>query len=348
MAAEAMTFSPIVPWWMLGLMFVASMGLVLRMILKRRGGAGNRGPGTTSRADVRDWLFRGGLVVLLILAALRPGLPGGHMAAAASNLNIFFVVDTTSSMVAEDFGSSAPRMQGVKADILSIAGELSGARYSVITFDSSAAVRMPLTVDSSALETVVSILGPQNTDYSSGSSVTMAGKVLQARLQAAKESHPERPRIVYYLGDGEQTSAERPGPLGVEASLVDGGAVLGYGTAEGGKMRENTGSADDGESDYIKDRTGGETRDAISKIDEDRLREMAGQLGIPYVHRTADASTAPMMQDARPGDLDPTERVLDGRTELYWIPALAALLLALREGILIMGQLRMLRPLREG
>jgi Ca-activated chloride channel family protein len=348
MAAEAMTFSPIVPWWMLGLMFVASMGLVLRMILKRRGGAGNRGPGTTSRADVRDWLFRGGLVVLLILAALRPGLPGGHMAAAASNLNIFFVVDTTSSMVAEDFGSSAPRMQGVKADILSIAGELSGARYSVITFDSSAAVRMPLTVDSSALETVVSILGPQITDYSTGSSVTMAGKVLQARLQAAKESHPERPRIVYYLGDGEQTSAERPGPLGVEASLVDGGAVLGYGTAEGGKMRENTGSADDGESDYIKDRTGGETRDAISKIDEDRLREMAGQLGIPYVHRTADASTAPMMQDARPGNLDPAEQVLDGRTELYWIPALAALLLALREGILIMGQLRMLRPLHEG
>jgi Ca-activated chloride channel family protein len=348
MAAEAMTFSPIIPWWMLGLIFVASTGLVLRMILKGSVGAGNPGPGITSSADVRDWLFRGGLVILLILAALRPGLPGGHVAAAASNLNVFFVVDTTSSMVAEDFGSSEPRMQGVKADILSIAGELSGARYSVITFDSSAAVRMPLTVDSSALETVVSILGPQITDYSTGSSVTMAGKVLQARLQAAKESHPERPRIVYYLGDGEQTSAERPAPLGVETSLVDGGAVLGYGTPEGGKMRENTGSADDGESDYIKDRTGGETRDAISKIDEDRLREIGGQLGIPYVHRTADASTAPMMQDARPGNLDRTEQVLDGRTELYWIPALAALLLALREGILIMGQLRMLRPLREG
>lgn len=343
-----MTFSPIAPWWMLGLVFVASTVLVFRMLQRGSVGRGSPGRAATRRSDVRDWLFRGGLVILLILAALRPGLPGGHLTAAASNLNVFFVVDTTSSMVAEDFGSSEPRMQGVKADILSIAGELSGARYSVITFDSSASVRMPLTDDSSALTTVTSILGPQVTNYSTGSSVTMAGKVLQTRLQAAKESHPERPRIVYYLGDGEQTSAERPAPLGVETSLVDGGAVLGYGTPEGGKMRENTGAADHSEAGYIKDRTGGESRDAISKIDEDQLRKIADQLGVPYVHRTAGASAAPMLQDATPGNLDRTEQVLDGRTELYWIPALAALLLALREGILVMGQLRMLRPLREG
>lgn len=348
MAAEAMTFNPIAPWWILGLVFAVSLALVLRILLRARVGRGSDGRGYTSRAEAKDWLFRGSLVALLILAALRPGLPGGHLAAAASDLNVFFVVDTTSSMVAEDFGNSEPRMQGAKADMLSIAGELSGARFSVITFDSSTTVRMPLTVDSSALETVVSILGPQVTDYSTGSSVTMAGKVLQARLQAARESHPERPRIVYYLGDGEQTSAERPAPLGVETSLVDGGAVLGYGTPEGGRMLENTGSADDGERRYIKDRSGGESRDAISKIDEDQLQEMAGQLGIPYVHRTEGDSTASMMQDARPGNLDRTEQVLNGRTELYWIPALAALLLALREGILVMRQLRMLRPLREG
>ena len=107
-------------------------------------------------------------------------------------------------------------------------------------------------------------------------------------------------------------------------------------------------SADARETGYIKDRTSGETRDAISKIDEDQLRKIADQLGVPYVHRTAGASAAPMLQDATPGNLDRTEQVLDGRTELYWIPALAALLLALREGILVMGQLRMLRPLREG
>jgi Ca-activated chloride channel family protein len=348
MEAEAMTFSPIVPWWVLGLVFAAFLTLVIRILRRATVGRGSPGRGATSGADVRDWLFRGGLVVLLILAALRPGLPGGQVTAAASNLNVFFVVDTTSSMVAEDFGSSEPRMKGVKADILSIAGELSGARFSVITFDSTATVRMPLTADSSALETIVSILGPQVTNYSTGSSVTMAGKVLQGRLQAARESHPERPRIVYYLGDGEQTSAERPAPLGVETSLVNGGAALGYGTPEGGKMRENTGAADDGEAGYIRDRTGGESRDAISKIDEDQLREIAGQLGVPYVHRVAGASVTPMLQDASPGNLDRTEQVLDGRTELYWIPALAALLLALREGILVMGQLRMLRPLREG
>ena len=48
------------------------------------------------------------------------------------------------------------------------------------------------------------------TAYSKGSSVTAAGKLLTERLRAARDSHPERPRLVYYLGDGEQTSAAAP------------------------------------------------------------------------------------------------------------------------------------------
>lgn len=334
-----MTFNPVLPWWIMGVLAAASMALIVRTLLQGgrsgQGLRGRQGGGRRSRAGLRDWLFRGSLLALLILAAMRPGIPGGEAPAAATDL-----------MVAEDFGNASPRLDGVREDIRTIASELSGARYSLITFDTSATVRLPLTRDTSALNTGVALLGPQVTAYSTGSSVTMAGETLRGRLEAAKESHPERPRIVYYLGDGEQTSAERPRPLGVEQSLVDGGAVLGYGTAEGGKMRENTGSDNSSETSYIPDRSGGESRDAISRIDEGKLRDIAAQLGVPYVHRSAGATAAPMLQDARPGTLERSGELLEGRTELYWVPALGALFLALREAVLVTAQLRMLRPSR--
>ena len=82
---------------------------------------------------------------------------------------------------------------------------------------------------------------------------------------------------MYYLGDGEQTSGKAPEPMRVDAGLVNGGAVLGYGTAAG---RPDEGETPDYASgrrrtDYIQDRSGGNGRDAVSRIDEDALQEIA-------------------------------------------------------------------------
>ena len=107
--------------------------------------------------------------------------------------------------------AGAPRLDGVREDIRAIARELGGARYSLISFDSSAAVRMPLTTDTSALETAVAVLGPEVTDYSQGSSVTAAGAVLAERLAAARDSHPERPPSGVLLRR-RRTDQRRPTP----------------------------------------------------------------------------------------------------------------------------------------
>lgn len=343
-----MTLQPILPWWILVPLMAAAVFLLVWSLVhavRRRSVHG--------RDALRGWLFRGALVLLVLGAALRPGIPGGTAQAAASDVNVFFVVDTTSSIVAEDYGDSSPRLDGVRQDIRAIAAELAGARFSVITFDANAAVRMPLTTDATALETMVAVLEPEVTDYSKGSSVTAASTRLAERLRAARESHPERPRIVYYLGDGEQTSGKEPEPLRMDGGLVDGGAVLGYGTPEGGRMKVNSGlgagkeaSSDQG---YIQDRSAGSAKDAVSVIDEDRLREIAGQLGVPYVHRSAGDALAPMMEKAGPGTLKRAEghEGLGGRTELYWIMAAGAFLLALRETVLVLRQWRQLRPARR-
>ncbi|MDI3195088.1 VWA domain-containing protein [Pseudarthrobacter sp. AL07] len=335
-----MTLQPILPWWVMAPLIAATvLFLVWRLVQASR---------AHSSGVRRDWLFRGALVLLLLSAALRPGVPGGSSQAATADVSVFFVVDTSSSIAAEDYGDHSPRLEGVRQDIMAIASELAGARFSLLTFDSNAVVRMPLTTDTTTLDTIVSVLEPQVTAFSKGSSITAAGTLLAERLRAARDSHPERPRVVYYLGDGEQTSAKAAEPLRVGGGLVDGGAVLGYGTAGGGRMKENTGQGpgQDVAAGYIQDRSSGMGRDALSVIEEARLQGIAGQLGVPYVHRSAGDPVAPMMQAADPGDLERSAADSDvaSRTELYWLLAACAFLLALRESFLLLRQWRQLRP----
>lgn len=351
-----MTLQPVLPWWLL-LPLTAAAVAVLGWQLRGPGNSRHQRGGAGRRAGVRHAM----LVLLLVGAALRPGLPGGKVQAAAADLNVFFVVDTTTSMVAEDYGNAEPRMAGVRQDIAAIAEELPGARFSVITFDTAAHVRMPLTTDTLALDTITSVLEPQVTSYAKGSSITAARQVLSERLTLARQSHPGRPRLVFYLGDGEQTSAKAPEPMDLEDGLVAGGAVLGYGTASGGRMRENTGedyddgSTGGGDASYLRDSSGDGAGYALSTIDEGRLQQIAGQLGVPYVHRSAGDPAAPMLQDARPAALDAgalTNAGQDGslaaRTELYWIPAAGAFVLGLGELVLLLRQFRELRRIPAG
>ncbi|MFX1821052.1 VWA domain-containing protein [Pseudarthrobacter sp. CC4] len=364
-----MTLQPILPWWLLLPVMVAVLGFLGWRLYRGAGTAVRTAAERSAGANVRAWMPRSALVLLLLGAALRPGLPGGTAQAATADLNVFFVVDTTTSMVAEDYGNAGPRMVGVRQDIAAIAEELPGARFSVITFDTKAHVRMPLTTDTLALETIISVLEPQVTAYAKGSTITAARKVLAERLTAARQSHPERPRLVYYLGDGEHTSPKEPEALDLADGLVAGGAVLGYGTPGGGRMRENTGresagqerpggSTEGEDAPYVQDSTAGaggeaQPRDALSRIDEPRLRELAGQLGVPYVHRSSGDPVAPMMQDARPavpesgGTLERpgSDGSLAGRTELYWILAAGAFVLGLAEAIVIIRRLREVRAL---
>ena len=90
---------------------------------------------------------------------------------------------------------------------------------------------------------------------------------------------------MFYLGDGEQTTDLPPQSFAALAAYLDGGAVLGYGTSEGGPMPEFFPPTDlhqfgeeepepdpEAETSYIQDPAGG---DAISRIDEAALQTIA-------------------------------------------------------------------------
>ncbi|MGO4250193.1 VWA domain-containing protein [Paenarthrobacter sp. RAF54_2] len=325
-----MIFQPIIPWALLVAMGVAVMAFTLWAIV--------RGPGPGSSAPqgwARPTAIRGAAVVLLVLAALRPGWSGSEARTAVADVDVFFVVDTSTSMAAEDYNGTGTRLSGATHDVMAIAKELAGAKFSLITFDNKATVRMPLSQDATALQTAITTLQPQNPRYANGSSITGAGALLKDRLAAAREQHPGRPALVFYAGDGENTAAEAPAPLPVDANSVSGGAVLGYGTGQGGRMKDSS----DTKAGYIQDKSSGQ--DAVSRIDEGQLKNIAAQLHVPYVHRDGNQPTADMLAKARPGTLTPTKDDGPGRVELYWLLALAGFLLALHE------PLRHLTTLRE-
>ncbi|GAB4100205.1 VWA domain-containing protein [Sinomonas halotolerans] len=278
--------------------------------------------------DRRAWILRTALVLCLLTAAWRPGVPGAEAKAAVNEVNVFFAVDLSTSSTAEDY-AGAQRLEGMRADIAAIGERLAGAKFALVTFDTRGTVRMPLTSDPSALESAAEVMRPGYWLYSKGSSISAGGEALRERLEASAREAPERPRIVFYLGDGEQTSAEPATALGIDRALVQGGAVLGYGTSSGGRMRENPPFAD-GSEDFIQDPA--TDTDALSRIDEAALRTIAEELGVPYAHRAPGDPVDEALAAAAPGQLRATEESgLFGRFEFYWMFALAGFGLALVE-----------------
>src|SRR5690606_23478476 len=113
-------------------------------------------------------------------------------------------------------------------------------------------------------------------------------------------------------------SSGEPESFASSAKYVDGGSVLGYGTAEGGPMKQTTGrvtgSAGEDHIEYQGER-------AMSVIDEDNLKKVSEQLGIDYRHRTADAEI--VLPEAPSSTTDYAASGEVGNViELYWVLAL--------------------------
>jgi len=330
-----MTLDPVAPVWLIVLLATLLAAFAVWRLL------------TSPSARPRLWwALRLVAVALLLVVALRPVIPAeqAQRSTAAGGLEVYIAVDTTSSMAAEDWaaasssGAARPRLDGVKADIAEIAEKLRGASFSLVTFDAEAVQRVPLTSDATALVSAGDVLTQEITAYSRGSSIDEPVGLLTDILGDAAEANPRQQRVLFYLGDGEQTAATEPGSFDALAPLISGGAVLGYGTDQGGRMREFSGYADpDAQPRYIADYSSGAGTDAVSRIDETRLGTIASQLGVDYVHRDAGSGLDGLLSRFDVGDVRVTDGSRGVRTELYWIAALPLGLIALAELVALAG-----------
>ena len=240
-----------------------------------------RAPSHPQRRRVIHAIRRGVLSLLMIICLAGPAVPA-EVQETVANVEIYLVVDRTGSMVAEDYDGSAPRLNGVKADLETLLETTAGSRYAVITWDSSARLELPVTTDASAVASFVEVLHQEITDFSTGSSMNRPLSVLRSQLESAAESRPQNLRYVLVFTDGESTDSsdqEVSAEWEMLGSLIDGGAVFGYGTEAGGKMLSYQRSIGQ-TGEYILDTTQTGSPEAVSRLNQESLEQLSNHLGV--------------------------------------------------------------------
>lgn len=335
-----MRFEPIMAWWLLGIIFAPVLGWFLwdgvqALRRKRRPFRGHA-----------YWRLLG-IAIGLAVIAIGPSLPGDKAPAGVVNLDVVIAIDRTASISAEDYDGQKPRLDGVKSDVLKLVERIKGARIALVTFDSAARVNVPFTSDSSSVVTAVSALDQEVSYYSKGSSIDMPIAAIMQLLDQSTEKHPERGRLLLYIGDGEQTGTAEPKSFAPLKPLIDGGAVLGYGTATGGKMKSYYGyqGPEYATDRYIEDLTYSSSAfsSAVSKINEPNLQKIASDLGVPYLHRTSvTQSLSEVVDGSKLQIVGETHREILHYVSFYWIAAIVV-------GLLLLWWLFDLQePLRSG
>lgn len=271
-------FRPVLPVHIvLGAMLLL---LLLRMLLLMRAGK-------PFRMCVLAVARMVALLAVVFVINLRPMIPDRNIKAEMKNVDVMFVIDTTISMWALDYNGNYERMSGVLKDCRYIMDRLYGANFALIRFDNQAQVLSPFTQDTKNVEDALSTILAPDENYARGSDLGVPYHEMENLLTSSRMKE-DRKTAVFFISDGEITNgAERPS-FTTFAKDIDGGAVLGYGTVEGGRMRLPSGRA------FMRDpETGGE---AISVLNEENLRALAGDMGIDYIHM-ADSSAVNTVLD---------------------------------------------------
>lgn len=233
---------------------------------------------------IKDWqknIYKILIIICLFLINLRIMLPTDQAKIMANNLDVLFVIDNTISMNAEDYNGTNTRLSAIKNDTKYIVDNLTGARFALITFDNKARIVSPYSNDPNIILEAVDILKPIRTLYAKGSSLNTPKDEMIKELESSLKKE-NRISILFFISDGEIT-AEKASLESYQdlKKYVKNGAVLGYGTAKGGYMREYD---DYGKNaSYIIDYTQGSAK-AVSKIDENNLKQIAKDLNIDYIH----------------------------------------------------------------
>ncbi len=277
-----MRLEPLFGWWLIIPVIVICLGIIIWKVVEYW---------NKDQHQAMRLVRIAAILLLLVCSVVGISIPGGKTSPGTTNLDVIFAIDTTSSMGANDYKSKQMRLEGVKHDLKLLREKFKGAHISVITFDSSARLVLPSTTDSAIFESVVDTLDREVFATSSGSSIDKPFELIEQQLKNSKSAHPDWNRLLYYMGDGEQTSDKKIMSSESLADLVDGGGVFGYGTQDGASMQKNTGivgdTANQSESNVIKtiDPATKQFVPAVSKLDEEALKKIADKANLDYENR---------------------------------------------------------------
>lgn len=271
------------------------------------------------------------IVALLFAINLRISIPGDTVTQVRSDVDVLLVIDNTISMVAEDYNGSERRIDGVRKDVEKIIDTFEGARFSLITLTDVANPLIPYTNQYELIIQAVNELNGQTKAYGQGTTLNIAYDAMKENLSNIsdlnEDAEENRAQLVFFISDGEITTGEDLKSFKKLAEYVDGGAVLGYGTEEGGTMKVRSyATFSDYETLYYYDNNYN-YKVARSYIDEKNLKDIAKDLGIDYSHMTKPKSINSVLDEieeiVESGELTRIEVEGEGYDETYWMFAIA-------------------------
>ena len=207
-------------------------------------------------------------------------------------------------MMAEDYDGENPRLEGVKADVEHITQELPGAKFCLIDFNNDVNLIAPFTDDTAYIRSSVNSIYPLPDYHATGTNINVCKKLLGQMIQDAVRMGDGR-IVVFFISDGENTDNHKLDSFADIASDIEGGAVMGYGTDDGGQMHYYDELYD--EVVLVEDKRSFPYQPAVSCIDEDNLEQLSQDLGIKYIHMTETEKIDPVLEDIK--------SMIDGETE---------------------------------
>jgi len=210
-------------------------------------------------------LLAAAALMLLAVACARPQWGVGEEELRRRGVDVFVLLDTSTSMLAEDVRPD--RLARAKLALASLVDRLEGDRVGLVAFAGEARLVCPLTLDHAAVKAFLDLVGPDI--------LQVQGTAIGPALALVSRSVPEdstRGVAVVLITDGEDLEGGIDAPL---AELKRRGIVvhsLGIGRPEGGPVP----IIEDGRPGYMQDDQG---RPVVSRLDLATLERIARETG---------------------------------------------------------------------
>jgi Ca-activated chloride channel family protein len=245
-------------------------------------------------------------LALMVFSLWGPQILKGNTEVSKTGLDIYFLIDTSTSMLVEDI--EPDRISRAKKIIESLINNLKGDRIGFIPFSSSAYVQMPLTDDYQMAGMYLDVMDTQmigggGTDI--GAAIDLANRSFERTSSAD--------RVVIILSDGEEHGSNS---LDVLKKINDNRLkiyAVGLGSEKGGliPVYDSTGEQ---RIDYKKDETG---KVITSKLQPETLEKLAAS-GHYYKSTTSGDEINPLLKDISALKRDNTATTKIGRyMQLY-------------------------------
>jgi len=229
--------------------------------------------------------------VLIALAQPRYGFTQQEI--KQKGRDIVVAIDTSRSMLATDVAPN--RLTRAKLLTQDLVRLMKGDRIGLIAFAGSAFLQAPLTLDYTA---VINSLGELDTNVIPKGGTDIAAAIATAEEAFGKAEGHTRAMII--MTDGEELDADGIAAAKKAASHGIRIFTVGIGSPDGSLIPIRT---DEGRQDFVRDASG---KPVQSRLDENRLKEIANATGGFYVPIGADAAKEIFQKGIEPMDLAET------------------------------------------